>query len=121
MTVQMPARMLVRTIVRVHDSAHPDTVHGSARRPRSVMTPQHDPIADPARWDGLSRVTSRPEPVEPGRHDADRHVVLGSAFDNAPVGMAVLTPSGVVAMVNAALGGLLGRTSADPSAPPSSR
>jgi diguanylate cyclase (GGDEF)-like protein/PAS domain S-box-containing protein len=77
------------------------------------MTPQHDPVADPARWDGLGPVTSRPEPTDPDRQNTDRDVVLGSAFDNAPVGMAVLTPVGVVTMCNAALGGLLGRTSTD--------
>ena len=34
---------------------------------------------------------------------------LLSAFDNAPVGMAVLTPSGVVTACNAAMGRLLDR------------
>ena len=38
---------------------------------------------------------------------------LLSAFDNAPVGMAVLTPSGVVTACNAAMGRLLDRPPAE--------
>ena len=38
---------------------------------------------------------------------------LLSAFDNAPIGIAVLTPQGVVTLCNAAMGRLLDRDPAE--------
>jgi diguanylate cyclase (GGDEF)-like protein/PAS domain S-box-containing protein len=61
------------------------------------------------------RAAAVPESRRPPRPDwtagPQRLLVLGSAFDNAPVGMAVLTPAGVVALANQALGVLLNRSS----------
>jgi diguanylate cyclase (GGDEF)-like protein/PAS domain S-box-containing protein len=39
--------------------------------------------------------------------------VVGSAFDNAAIGIAVLTPAGIVILCNAAMGALLGRSPSD--------
>jgi diguanylate cyclase (GGDEF)-like protein/PAS domain S-box-containing protein len=39
--------------------------------------------------------------------------VVGSAFDHAPIGIAVLTPRGIVVLCNAAMGALLGRSPSD--------
>jgi diguanylate cyclase (GGDEF)-like protein/PAS domain S-box-containing protein len=39
--------------------------------------------------------------------------VVGSAFDNAPIGIAVLTPPDIVVLCNAAMGALLGRSPSD--------
>ena len=48
---------------------------------------------------------------DPGRTSREQDLL--SAFDNAPVGMAVLTPSGVITACNAAMGRLLDRAPAD--------
>ena len=39
--------------------------------------------------------------------------MVGSAFDNAAIGIAVLTPAGIVILCNAAMGALLGRSPSD--------
>ena len=45
--------------------------------------------------------------------EVDRHWIIASAFDNVPIGIAVLTLAGVVTMCNPAMGALLGREAAD--------
>ena len=52
-------------------------------------------------------VTVQPDPTAAGRPD------LLSAFENAPIGMAVLTPDGVITACNPAMGRLLERDAAD--------
>jgi diguanylate cyclase (GGDEF)-like protein/PAS domain S-box-containing protein len=52
-------------------------------------------------------------PTPHGQRDAVSEQDLRSAFDNAPTGMAVVTPDGVVTASNRALGTLLGRPPCD--------
>ncbi len=59
---------------------------------------------------------ARPPQVAAGPDRPDQPVggpSLRSAFDNAPIGMAVVTPLGVIISCNEALGALLGRTAGE--------
>ncbi len=54
-------------------------------------------------------VSAAPRPRRPTLREPDRRRAVDSAFENAPVGMAVLTPAGSVTLCNRAMAGLLGR------------
>ena len=71
------------------------------------------PSGGPERAGPVPSAEPREHPRPETAAQPDRHRVVGSAFDNAPIGIAVLTPPGIIIMCNAAMGALLGRSPSD--------